>query len=227
MYTLNFEDAFIVSGISRSPHVTKSEILFANISYMLDFLKGGTSLRGVYSSSDSYFIQNDVQQYSVSMMQQLSFNVYSSPISLLNIDYTFSFTNNSFQLKGNNSQSTNTMHQKLSLTIIPVEKLNLVVIGNHYLNTLESGNKNTYLLDTDMNYRLSSNSTSSDQCLGLFNSNGRIEKKRLSPCRRGSNNYRDVCFQNDIIRKNQFNGICFLSFWANLYLCAFKLILWQ
>ena len=156
MFTQNFEDAYIVSGLTRSPHTTKSENIFANISYMLDFLKGGVSLRGIYSHSDSYFMQNNIQQYSVSKMKQLSFKLYSSPLSQLDIDYTFSFTNNSFQLKEKSKQFTNIMHQKLSLTLIPVEKLNVVVTGNHYLNTLESGKKNTYLLDADVNYRLSS-----------------------------------------------------------------------
>ena len=136
---------------------------------MLDFMKGSASLRGIYSSSDSYFMQNDLQQYSVSKIKQLSVNIYSSPFSQFDIDYTFSFTNNSFQLKEKNRQSTNTMHQKLSLTIIPLEKLNLVVIGNHYLNTLESEKKNTYLVDVDLNYRLSSKWSFRLSTQNLFN----------------------------------------------------------
>ncbi len=156
VFTQNFEDTYIVSGLMRSPNTTKFDNLLANISYMLDFLKGGTSLRAIYSCSDSYFIQNKVQQYSVSKMKQLSFNFYSSPLSHLDIDYTFSFANNSFQLKEKGKQSTNTLHQKLSLTFIPTEKWNLILIGNHYLNTLQSGKKNTYLLDADLNYKFSS-----------------------------------------------------------------------
>lgn len=169
MFTQNFENAYIESGLTRNPHTTKFENLFANISYMLDFLKGGASLRGVYSHSDSYFMQNNVQQYSVSKMKQLSFNIYSSPFSQLDIDYTFSFTNNSFQMKEKNREFANTMHQKLSLTFIPVEKLNIVITGNHYLNTLESKNKNTYLLDADLNYRLSSKWNFRLSAQNLFN----------------------------------------------------------
>ena len=156
MYTQSFDDTYIVSGLMRNPNTTKSENILASISYMLDFLKGGASLRGVLSNSDSYFMQNDVQQYSVSKMKQLQFNVYSSPFEQLNIDYTFSFINNSFMLKGQERERTNTMHQKLMFTVIPAKKLSMVIIGNHYLNTLESGKKNTFLLDADLNFRQSS-----------------------------------------------------------------------
>lgn len=156
MFTQNLSDNFIVSGLIRSPHTTKSENIIASISYMLYFMRGGASLRGIISRYNSYFMQNDVQQYSVSKMKQLSFNIYSSPIKELDIDYTFSFSNNSFQMKERSSQSTNSIHQKISFTVIPMEKLSFVVIGNHYLNTLDSGNKNSYLLDADLNFRQSS-----------------------------------------------------------------------
>jgi hypothetical protein len=169
MFTQDFEKVYIISGLTRNPHTTKFDNVFANISYMLDFLKGGVSLRGIYSHSDSYFMQNGEQWYSVSKMKQLSLNMYASPLSQLDINYTFSFTNNSFQLKEENNQSTNTMHQRLSLTFIPIEKLNVVVIGNHYLNTLESGNKNSYLLDTDVNCRLSSKWSFRLSAQNLFN----------------------------------------------------------
>jgi hypothetical protein len=156
MFTQDFENTYIISGLTRNPHTTKLDNVFANISYMLDFLKGGVSLRGIYSHSDSYFKQNGEQWYSISKMKQLSLNMYASPLSQLDINYTCSFTNNSFQPKEENNQSTNTMHQKLSLTFIPIEKLNVVINGNHYLNTLESGNKNCYLWDADVNCRFSS-----------------------------------------------------------------------
>lgn len=156
MYTQSFDDTYIVSGLALNPHSTKSENVLASISYMLDFLKGGASLRGVLSNSDFYFMQNDVQQYSVSKMKQLQFNIYSSPFTQLNIDYTFSFINNSFRLKEEDIQHTNTMHQKLAFTVIPAKKLSLVIIGNHYLNTLESGKKHTFLLDADLNLLQSS-----------------------------------------------------------------------
>jgi len=136
MFLQNFEDTYIVSGIVRNPNSTKSEVFFANINYMLDFLKGGASLRGIYSRSNSYFMQFDVQQYSVSTMRQLSFEIYSSPFLHLDVDYTFSITNNSLQLNEKSNQFTNSMNQKLSLTFIPEGKLNIVVIGNHFLNTL-------------------------------------------------------------------------------------------
>ena len=156
MFTQDFENDYIISGITRNPHTTKLDNVFANISYMLDILKGGISLRGIYSHSDSYYMQNGEQWYSVSKMKQLSLNMYASLFSQFDINYTCSFTNNSFQPKEENNQSTHTMHQKLSFSFIPYEKLNVVIIGNHYLNTLESGNKNSYLWDADVNCRLSS-----------------------------------------------------------------------
>lgn len=156
MYTQDFENSYIISGLTRKPHTTKLDNIFANISYMLDILKGGISLRGIYSHSDSYFIQNGELWYSVSKMKQLSLNMYASPLTQLDINYTCSFTNNSFQPKEENNQSSHAMHQKLSLSFIPYEKLNVVIIGNHYLNTFESRNKNSYLWDADVNYRLSS-----------------------------------------------------------------------
>ena len=49
-----------------------------------------------------------------------------------------------------------TLHQKLMLTVIPTEKLNFVVIGNHYYHTFGSENKHFWLLDANVNYRFSS-----------------------------------------------------------------------
>lgn len=156
MATQDFEDGYIVNGFTRNPHTAKSDNVFGSISYMLDFMKGGASLRGVYSHSDSYFVQSGEQQYSVSSMKQLGLNVYSSPLRILDVDYTFSFSNNTYRLEEKRNSSTNTMQQKLLLTFIPTQKMNVAVTGNHYYNTLDSGNRNTFLLDADANYRLSS-----------------------------------------------------------------------
>lgn len=156
MLTQSFKDDYIVSGLIQNPHTTKSENIFVNISYVLDLLRGGMSLRGIYSNFDSYYIQNEIQQHSTSKMQQLSFNIYSLPVSQLDINYTFSISSNTFLLEARDKQSANTMNQKLSLTIIPTNKLNVVVTGNHYLNAFEDGDKNTFLFDADINYRLSS-----------------------------------------------------------------------
>ena len=156
MSTQDFEDGYIVNGFTRNPHTEKSDNVLGSISYMLDFMKGGASLRGVYSHSDSYFVQKGERQYSVSSMKQLSLNVYSSPLRILDIDYTFSFTDNAYRLEGKNNSSTNTVQQKLLMTFIPTEKMNVAVTGNHYYNTLDSGNKNTFLLDASANYKFSS-----------------------------------------------------------------------
>ena len=156
-------------GLTHNPYSTKTDNVVGNISYMIGAINGGASLRGLYSHSDSYFMQNGSQQYSTSSMKQLSLNVYSSPLNALDIDYTISYSNNNYHLEGKAKQSSDNIHQKLSLTFIPIEKLNVVLIGNNYYNTLESGNKNTLLVDADLNYRFSSKWSFRLSAQNLFN----------------------------------------------------------
>ena len=101
--------------------------------------------------------------------KQLIVNINSSPLSMLDIDYTFSYSNNNYQLKGKEKQWSDNIHQKLSLTFIPIEKLNVVVTGNNYFNTLESENKNTLLVDADLNYRFFSKWSFRLSAQNLFN----------------------------------------------------------
>jgi len=156
MYTQDFKNEYIIMGLTQNPHSTKFDNLLGNVSYMIGLINGGVSLKGLYSHSDSYFMQSGEQQYSTTSMKQVSLNIYSSPLNALDIDYTFSYSNNDYQQRGKEKQSSNNVHQKLSMTFIPIEKLNIVMTGNNYYNTLESGSKNTLLIDSDLNYRFSS-----------------------------------------------------------------------
>ena len=169
MSTQDFKNEYIIMGLTHNPYATKTDNVVGNISYMIGAINGGASLRGLYSHSDSYFMQSGSQQYSTSSMKQVSLNVYSSPLNALDIDYTIAYSNNNYQLEGKEKQSSDNIHQKLSLTFIPIKKLNVVVTGNNYYNTLESGNKNTLLVDADLNYRFSSKWSFRLSAQNLFN----------------------------------------------------------
>lgn len=156
MPTQNFIDEYIIMGLTHNPYSTKTDNVLGNISYMIGAINGGASLRGLYSHSEAYFMQNGSQQHTTSYMKGATFNVHSSPMRILDIDYTISYSNYNYQPEGKETQSTDNIHQKLSLTFIPIKKLNMVVTGNHYYNTLESESKHTLLVDADLNYRFTS-----------------------------------------------------------------------
>jgi len=142
-------------GLAKNPHTATSDNFFANLNYMINQIKGGVSLKGSYSLSHNRFLQDEVQQYAISKMKQLSANIYSSPSSSFDLNYTFTFSEKTYRQKGKSEQSSNSIHQVLSLTLAPLKKGNVVLTGNHYNNALESGHKDLFLVDAAINYKLS------------------------------------------------------------------------
>lgn len=156
MVTQDFGSTYIVTGFVQNPYTVRSDHVLGSMSYMINAIRGGLTLKGLFSTFDSRFMQNGQPKQATTSMRQLSLQVYSSPSDLLNIDYTCTYSEHAHRLKEEARRSTHTLHQKLSLTVIPTEKLNFVVIGNHYYHTLGSENKHFWLLDANVNYRLSS-----------------------------------------------------------------------
>ncbi len=156
MPSQDFGGAYIVTGFVRRPYSTRSDNVLGSISYMLDAIRGSVTLKGIYASFESRFMQNGKERQATSTMWQLSVKMDSSPSGILDIDYMCVLSNNAYRIREEKRQNTHTAHQRLSLTVIPKEVLNFVVTGNHYYNTLGERKKHTFLLDANVNYRLSS-----------------------------------------------------------------------
>lgn len=155
MNAQNLNNEYVIMGLAKNPHTATSDNFFANLNYMINQIKGGVSLKGSYSVSHNHFLQDEVQQYTISKNKQLSANIYSSPSSSFDLNYTFTFSENTYRQKGKSEQSSNSIHQVLSLTLAPLKKGNVVLTGNHYNNALESGHKDLFLVDAAINYKLS------------------------------------------------------------------------
>ena len=155
MPTQDFGEIYITSGFVHRPHLNLSDYVAASLSYMIPAIRGGVTLNGSFSSSQSQLMQSGHLRRLTSSMRQLALHVYASPRSWLDLDYTADLSDYIYRPDHADRQTTRTLHQQLSVTLTPLSALSFTASGSHDYHTLAGSGKHIYLLDARVAWRLS------------------------------------------------------------------------
>lgn len=133
------------------------QMLMANgsIGKTLDFMRGSTNINGSFSRNESHLFSENKAVNSVSTAWSVGAKISGAPIRWLSFDYSINFGNS--QLKMNNISNSwlSGMENSLLINIMPHEKWEWRIMGEHYRNELTAGNyKNAYLADTKIVFKL-------------------------------------------------------------------------
>ena len=155
MPTQDFGEIYITSGFVHRPHLALSDYVAASLSYMIPAIRGGVTLNGSISSSQSQLMQSGHLRRLTSSMRQLALHVYASPRSWLDLDYTADLSDYIYRPDHADRQTTRTLHQQLSATLTPLSALSFTASGSHDYHTLAGSGKHVCLLDARVAWRLS------------------------------------------------------------------------
>ena len=155
MPTQDFGEIYITSGSVHRPHLNLSDYVAASLSYMIPAIRGGVTLNGSFSSSQSQLMQSGHLRRLTSSMRQLGLHAYASPRSWLDLDYTADLSDYIYRPDHADRQTTRTLHQQLSATLTPLSALSFTASGSHYYHTLAGSGKHVCLLDARVAWRLS------------------------------------------------------------------------
>ena len=136
---------------------SSKQMLMANgsIGKTLDFMRGSTNINGSFSRNESHLFSENKAVNSVSTAWSVGAKISGAPIRWLSFDYSINFGNS--QLKMNNISNSwlSGMENSLLINIMPHEKWEWRIMGEHYRNELTAGNyKNSYLADTKIVFKL-------------------------------------------------------------------------
>ena len=136
---------------------SNKQMLMANgsIGKTLDFMRGSTNINGSFSRNESHLFSENKAVNSVSTAWSVGAKISGAPIRWLSFDYSINFGNS--QLKMNNISNSwlSGMENSLLINIMPHEKWEWRIMGEHYRNELTAGNyKNAYLADTKIVFKL-------------------------------------------------------------------------
>lgn len=136
---------------------SSKQMLMANgsIGKTLDFMRGSTNINGSFSRNESHLFSENKAVNSVSTAWSVGAKISGAPIRWLSFDYSINFGNS--QLKMNNISNSwlSGMENSLLINIMPHEKWEWRIMGEHYRNELTAGNyKNAYLADTKIVFKL-------------------------------------------------------------------------
>lgn len=156
--TQTFVEEYMISGLADCPHNVSSSNIIGNVSYMISPIRGGVSMKGVYSSFNTKFMQNesgDVASSDISNTK-IEFNFFGKPLKQLQFNYTYSLAMLRYKQKNIDARKNRQFNQKLLLTILPANKFNVEIGADHYYEKKEGKGNNICLLDASLRWDLSS-----------------------------------------------------------------------
>jgi len=147
---------YIVYSYSPAKSSGKAMIAMGNIGKTLDFIRGSANLNGSFNRSESRMMSENEFVSSIRTSWRAGLKINGAPVSWLSIDYDFTYSLSRLAMNSVKNSWLNNMENSLLLNVMPHEKWEWQIIGEHYRNELTSGKyKNTFLLDTKVSFKLS------------------------------------------------------------------------
>lgn len=146
---------YIVYSYTSAKSSRRSFMATGNVGKTLDFMRGSTSINGVFDRSESHLFSENNAVNSVSLGWRVGAKINGAPLSWFSFDYSIDFSNSQLIMNGIKNSWLSGMENTLLLNIMPHKKWEWRIIGEHYRNELTSGvYKNAFLLDTKLVYKL-------------------------------------------------------------------------
>lgn len=152
----DFKQDYMISGFAFLPQSSHTKTLTGNVSYMIDPIKGGVTLKGIYTSSDYQFLQNDILNHSNITNTQLSLQFFAAPFRILNLNYIASLSLLHHKQKSVNEESDRQFNQQMSVGISLLKNVNVELVADYHYKKIAENSKQICLLDANFYWNLSS-----------------------------------------------------------------------
>lgn len=146
---------YIMYSYSSAKSDGKMLMASGNIGKTVDFMRGSANLRGSFSRRESHLLSENRAVNSVSRSWSIGGKINGAPLSWLSFDYRIDFSSTQLAMNGNRASWLGDIENNLLFNIMPHDKWEWHISGEHYRNELADNDyKNVLLLDTKVVYKL-------------------------------------------------------------------------
>ena len=141
-----------------------------NIGKTLDFMRGSANVNGSFSRHESHLISENSSVSSVGTSWSAGAKINGAPIRWLSFDYSIEWASSRIALNGTPASWLGNMENELMLNIMPHNRWEWRIIGEHYCNELASNRfKSVFLLDTKVVFKINRQLELSALLSNIFN----------------------------------------------------------
>ncbi|MDE5674788.1 MAG: hypothetical protein K2I44_05540 [Muribaculaceae bacterium] len=145
---------YVVYSYTSAKSDGKMLIANGSIGKTLDFMRGSANISGSFSRQESHLLSENRAVNSISTSWSVGAKINGAPIRWLSFDYRFDFSSSRLNMNGINAAWLGNMENGLLLNVMPHNKWEWHISGEHYRNELTSDNyKNVFLLDTKVVFK--------------------------------------------------------------------------
>lgn len=146
---------YIMYSYSSAKSDGKMLMASGNIGKTVDFMRGSANLRGSFSRRESHLLSENRAVNSVSRSWSIGGKINGAPLSWLSFDYRIDFSSTQLAMNGTRASWLGDMENNLLFNVMPHDKWEWHISGEHYRNELADNDyKNVLLLDTKVVYKL-------------------------------------------------------------------------
>lgn len=161
---------YIMYSYSSAKSDGKMLMASGNIGKTVDFMRGSANLRGSFSRRESHLLSENRAVNSVSRSWSIGGKINVAPLSWLSFDYRIDFSSTQLAMNGNRASWLGDIENNLLFNIMPHDKWEWHISGEHYRNELADNDyKNVLLLDTKVVYKLTKRLELSASLTNIFN----------------------------------------------------------
>ncbi len=142
---------------SYSPAKSDSKMLITNgsLGKTLDFINGSFNLNGSFNHQESMLISENSMVNSVGKSWSAGVKISGAPLRWIGFDYKFHISSSQLSINSSDAPWLENMENELLINIMPNQKWEWHINGEHYHNELTSDHfKNTFLMDTKLIFKM-------------------------------------------------------------------------
>lgn len=147
---------YVVYSYTDAKSNGQNLMAMGSVGKTLDFMRGSANVNGSFNRGESHLISENNAVNSVSLGWSVGAKINGAPLRWLSFDYSIDFTNGQLKMNGIKNSWLSGMENSLLINIMPHEKWEWRIMGEHYHNELTAGTyKNVFLLDTKIVFKMS------------------------------------------------------------------------
>lgn len=152
---------YVVYSYTDAKNDSKTLLSTATVGKTLDFMRGSCNLNATFTRGESQLVTlgdgADMRTINrINTNWSVGAKVGGNPANWLSFDYGINLSANRLGMNGTNTSWIGTMTNKLDIIIIPHEKWQWRIGGEHYRNEIAEGDyKNVMMLDTRLTFTAS------------------------------------------------------------------------
>lgn len=161
---------YIVYSYTDAKSDGQNLMAIGSIGKTLDFMRGSANVNGSFNRGESHLFSENNAVNSTSLGWSVGAKINGTPLRWLSFDYSIDFSNSQLKMNEVKNSWLSGMENYLLINIIPHNKWEWRIMGEHYRNELTEGKyKNVFLLDTKLVYKLNKRIELSAMLNNIFN----------------------------------------------------------